>query len=145
VHATDPKLFRSIFETRMAIEGYATRLAAERATPADIADLEKLVAEIDKADELPRSEINRLNQDFHKRIVALSGNPMFVELHERTQFRHWNLRLPVIFMKEQLARSTEQHKAIVQAIRERNPEMAERVTREHIESTMAIVAESLDD
>jgi DNA-binding GntR family transcriptional regulator len=145
VHATDPRMFRSIFETRMAIEGYATRLAADRATPEAIAGLERLVAEMDKADEIPRAEVNRLNQEFHKGIVAMSANPMFVELHERTQFRHWNLRLPVIFLREQLAQSIEQHKAILKAIKERNPEVAERVTREHIESTMAIVAESLAD
>lgn len=145
VHTTDPTHFRTIFETRMAIEGYATRLAAERATPEGLAELERLVAEMDKADELPRSEVNRLNQEFHKRIVAMSGNPIFVEMHERTQFRHWNLRLPVIFMKDQLARSTEQHKAILKALKERNPEVAERVTREHIEATMTIVAEALDD
>jgi DNA-binding GntR family transcriptional regulator len=145
VHETDPAMFRSIFETRMAIEGYATRLAAERATPQALAELEALLAGMDRSDDIPRSEVNRLNQDFHKRIVALSGNPIFIEMHERSQFRHWNLRLPVIFLKDQLARSTEQHRAIFKALKERNPEMAERVTREHIETTMSIVAEALAD
>jgi DNA-binding GntR family transcriptional regulator len=145
VHATDPKMFRSIFETRMAIEGYATRLAAERATPEDIAGLERLLAEQEHYEDMPRSEVNRLNQEFHKRVVAISANPVFVEMHERTQFRHWNLRLPVIFLKDQMARSTEQHRAILKALKDRNPEMAERVTREHIETTMSIVAEALDD
>jgi DNA-binding GntR family transcriptional regulator len=145
VQASDPATFRSIFESRMAIEGYATRLAAERATPQALDELEQLVFEMDKADVLPRSEINRLNQQFHKRIVALSGNPFFAEMHERTQFQYWNLRLPVIFMKDQLGQSAEQHRAILQALKDRNPEMAERVTREHIETTMNIVADALDD
>ncbi|MBI2772495.1 MAG: GntR family transcriptional regulator [Burkholderiales bacterium] len=145
VQSSDPATFRSIFESRMAIESYATRLAAERATPEALAVLEQLVAEMDKAEELPRSEVNRLNQDFHKRIVALSGNPFFAEMHERTQFQYWNLRLPVIFMKDQLGRSAEQHKAILRALKDRNPELAERVTRDHIETTMNIVADALDD
>jgi len=145
VQSSDPATFRSIFEARMAIEGYATRLAAERATPEALAGLEQLVLEMDKDEEIPRSEVNRLNRDFHKRIVALSGNPFFIEMHERTQFQHWNLRLPVVFMKDQLGRSAEQHRAILQALKDRNPEMAERVTREHIESTMSIVADALDD
>jgi DNA-binding GntR family transcriptional regulator len=145
VQASDPANFRSIFETRMAIESYATRLASERATPEALDELERLVHEMEKAEEMPRSEVNRLNQDFHKRIVGLSGNPIFAEMHERTQFRYWNLRLPVIFMKDQLARSTEQHRAILKALKDRNPEVAERVTREHIETTMSIVAEALND
>ncbi|MCE3271244.1 MAG: hypothetical protein K0Q43_4858 [Ramlibacter sp.] len=145
VQSSDPANFRSIFETRMAIEGYATRLAAERAGPEGIAGLEEILTVLEKAEEMPRSEVNRLNQEFHKRIVGLSGNPVFMEMHERTQFRYWNLRLPVIFMKDQLAKSTEEHRAILKALKDRNPEMAERVTREHIESTMSIVAHAMHD
>ena len=145
VEASDPAHFRNIFETRMAIEGYATRLAAERATPEALAELEAILDVLDKAEEMPRSEVNRLNQEFHRRIIALSGNAMFVEMHERTQFRYWNLRLPVIFMKDQLARSGDQHREILKALKDRNPEMAERLTREHIEATMSIVADALDD
>src|ERR1043165_7622631 len=129
----------------MAIEGYATRLAAERATPQDLVRLQEIVDTLDQAEEMPRSEVNRLNQEFHKRIVALSGNAIFMEMHERPQFRYWNLRLPVVFLRDQLARSNEHHRAILQALKDRNPEMAERITREHIEATMRIVADALDD
>ncbi len=145
VQATDPTAFRTIFESRMAIEGYATRLAAERAPAAALDDLEGLIVEMDKADILPRSEVNRLNQDFHKRIVALSQNPFFVEMHERTQFQYWNLRYPVIFMKDQLTQSADHHREILRALRARDPEAAEKVTREHIAMTMNIVAEALED
>ena len=145
VEASDPSTFRTIFESRIAIEGYATRLAAERATPQALDELEQLVVEMNRGEELPRSEINRLNQSFHKRIVALSDNPFFVELHERTQFRYWNLRLPVIFMRDQLGRSAEQHNAILCAMKNRDGALAERVAREHIETTMGIVADALHD
>lgn len=145
VQATDPTAFRTIFESRMAIEGYATRLAAERAPAAALDDLEGVIAEMDKADVMPRSEVNRLNQDFHKRIVALSQNPFFVEMHERTQFQYWNLRYPVIFMKDQLNRSADHHREILKALRARDPDAAEKVTREHIAMTMNIVAEALAD
>ncbi|BEP68453.1 GntR family transcriptional regulator [Variovorax sp. V35] len=145
VEASDPASFRTIFESRIAIEGYATRLAAERATPAALDELEQLVTEMDRGEELPRSEINRLNQTFHRQIVALSENPFFAELHERTQFQYWNLRLPVIFMKDQLGRSSEQHHAILSALKDRDGERAERATREHIQTTMSIVADALRD
>jgi len=145
VESTDPSSFRAIFESRIAIEGYATRLAAERATLGDLDGLQKLVDDMDHGESLPRSEINRLNQSFHRTIVALSDNPFFVELHERTQFQYWNLRLPVIFMKDQLGRSAEQHKAILGAMKDRDGALAERVTREHIQTTMDIVADALRD
>ncbi|HTN48659.1 MAG TPA: GntR family transcriptional regulator [Burkholderiaceae bacterium] len=145
VHATDPANFRSLFEMRMAIEGYATRLAAERATPKDLAELGALLAKLNRAEDMPRSEVNRLNQQFHRRIVDMSGNLGFAELHERTQFRYWNLRLPVIFMKDQLAATTRQHKAILKALKDRDADAAEQCARQHIEATMQIVAAALED
>jgi DNA-binding GntR family transcriptional regulator len=145
VGPADPGAFRSIFESRMAIEGYATRLAAQRAGDADIAELENLLDQMDRDDDLPRAEVSRLNRLFHQRIVALSGNPFFVETHERTQFHYWNLRLPVVFLKEQLQHSAEQHKRILAALRAHDPDAAERTTREHIATTMNIVADALKE
>lgn len=145
VQSADPAAFRAIFESRMAIESYATRLAAEKATPEAIDGLARMVDEMDRSDVLPRSEVNRLNRAFHQGIVALSGNPFFIETHERTQFSYWNLRLPVIFMKDQLRVSAAQHRQIVAALRAHDGDMAERVTREHIRATMQIVADALED
>jgi DNA-binding GntR family transcriptional regulator len=145
VHSSDPAHFREIFETRIALEGYATRLAAERATAEDLAELEGYVTDMDSGERIARSEMNRLNQLFHRRIVELSGNEFFVAMHERTQFRHWNLRLPVTFMQDQLARTAAQHHEILAALKARDGDRAERAAREHIEATLRIVADSLHD
>lgn len=143
VEATDPANFRSIFEARIAIESYAARLAAERVDGATLEQLEALMREMEI--ERPRAEINRLNRAFHVEIVKASGNSLFVEMHERTQFQYWNLRLPVVFLKEQLAVSTEQHRGLFEALKSRNGNRAEQAARVHIEATMRIVAEALDD
>lgn len=143
VEATDPANFRSIFEARIAIESYAARLAAERVTDATLGTLEALMREMEI--ERPRAEINRLNRSFHVEIVKASGNSLFVEMHERTQFQYWNLRLPVVFLKEQLAVSTDQHRGLFEALKSRNANLAEEAARVHIEATMRIVAEALAD
>ncbi|MFZ4288073.1 GntR family transcriptional regulator [Variovorax sp. HJSM1_2] len=140
-----PLAFRSIFESRMAIEGFATRLACERAPAEAIQELRKILEAMDRAEATSRSEVNRLNQIFHRRVVELSGNPYFVEQHERTQFQYWSLRLPVIFAKDQLAHSATEHQAILEALEKRDGDRAERLTREHIATTMRIVAEVLDE
>ncbi len=144
VEATDPSNFRSIFEARIAIEGYAARLAADRLDDAGLASLAALLDALD-APGLARSEVNRLNRRFHVEIVQASGNDLFVEMHERTQFQYWNLRLPVVFLKEQLAESTEQHKLILDALVRRDGKSAEEAARLHIQATMNIVAETLAD
>lgn len=144
VEATDPANFRSIFEARIAIEGYAARLAAERLDEPGLARLAALMAEMDQLDK-PRAEISRLNRAFHVEIVKASGNSLFIEMHERTQFQYWNLRMPVVFVKEQLAVSAEQHRALFDALQRHDGDRAEEATRVHIESTMRIVAEALED
>lgn len=144
VEATDPANFRSIFEARIAIEGYAARLAAERIGDEALQRMTRLMEAMERTDQT-RAEVNRLNRAFHVEIVAASQNSLFAEMHERTQFQYWNLRLPVVFLKEQLAVSTEQHRRIYEALSLRDPALAEAAAREHIETTMRIVAEALDD
>lgn len=129
----------------MAIEGYAARLAAERIDAAGLAALGELMAQVEQTEQRPRSEINRLNRRFHAEIVRASRNTLLADMHERTQFQHWNLRLPVVFLKEQLAQSAEQHRRIFEALKTRDGDAAERAAREHIEATMHIVAEALED
>ena len=145
VQGADPSAFKAIFEARMAIEGYATRLAAQNVTDEAIARLTTMVDAMDKTDLLPRSEINRINRAFHQAIVALSGNEFFIETHERTQFNYWNLRFPVVFMKDQLQESARQHRRILAALVARDGDDAEAAAREHIGATMRIVAEALED
>jgi DNA-binding GntR family transcriptional regulator len=53
--------------------------------------------------------------------------------------------LPVVFLREQLRHSNDQHVQIFQALKTGNGDVAEQVAREHIESTLNIVAEALSD
>jgi DNA-binding GntR family transcriptional regulator len=145
VQGADPGAFKAIFEARMAIEGYATRLAAQSVTDDDLVRLTAMVDEMDRSDVLPRSQLNRINRAFHQAIVALSGNEFFIETHERTQFNYWNLRFPVVFMRDQLLHSAQQHRRILAALVARDGDEAEAAAREHIGATMRIVAEALED
>jgi DNA-binding GntR family transcriptional regulator len=144
IEATDPANARFIFEARISVEAYATRVAAERGNRETIARLRELVRGMDELDTIGRAELNRLDRTFHETIVAMSGNPLFVEMHQRTQFHYWNLRLPVFFNKEQTLRANSQHGEIVDAIEAGDGDTAERRAREHIETTYAIVRQALD-
>lgn len=143
VRGIDVGQMSAVFESRIAIESYGTRLASQRATPADVRQLDDLVRSM--GEEQARSQLNRRDRNFHERILALSGNRMLMEMHERTQFHYWNLRLPVVFGREQTQRSNEQHKRIVAALRAHNADAAEVAAREHIEATLEIVKEALED
>lgn len=133
----------AVFEARIAVESYGTRLASQHVSASDVDQLEELVKSMDQ--EQSRSQLNRRDRSFHEQVVALSGNHMLMEMHERTQFHYWNLRLPVIFGREQTQHSNEQHKRILKALRAHDADAAEAAAREHIIATMEIVREALED
>src|SRR3954462_6517675 len=65
---------RDIYETRMALEGYATRLAAERATPQQVLALDAIPRASAGTLPAPREHLVGVNARFHDAIVDASGN-----------------------------------------------------------------------
>jgi DNA-binding FadR family transcriptional regulator len=74
---------RSITELRGAVEPEAARLAAERATPEAASDLVGIAAKMWAAAQGPdEAEFLALDIEFHRLVLASSGNEMFLKLHE---------------------------------------------------------------
>lgn len=143
VREIEPAMIISIFECRMAIEGYASRLAADRASGEQVDLLREIVAEMDRGG-VTRVEENRLNRLFHETIVVISGNEIFHEIYERTQFPYWNLRTPlVIFSPDDKTAVAVKHHELLASIEAHDPDEAERLARAHVEDTFRIVREAL--
>lgn len=143
VHDVDRTSVHEIFESRAAIEGAAARLAARHVSDAVCGQLDAMIAAMDPATGISRSELNRINTAFHNLVVATAQNAFIAQFHERTQFYYWMLRIPVMFSDQQLLATNEQHRAIVDALRRRDEEAAERAARAHVETTMQIVEPAL--
>ncbi|MBK4723312.1 GntR family transcriptional regulator [Azospirillum sp. YIM DDC1] len=144
VESTDPSNMDAIFESRIAIEGYATRLAAARVTDADITELAALVDEMARFEQMNRAQLNQLNRTFHRRIIEMAGNPFFLDMHEKTLFYYWNMRLPVIFTKDQTQEANDQHTVILSALADHRADAAEEAAREHVRTTYRIVKDALE-
>ncbi len=77
----DPKIVLSLIEARQVIEPAAARLAAQRATAADLAAMERAFLRMtaaSEADDLPG--YNVADQDFHTAMLAASHNFVFRQL-----------------------------------------------------------------
>ncbi|MFC3052122.1 GntR family transcriptional regulator [Kordiimonas pumila] len=77
-----------LYEVRTILETAAGKLAAQKCTDEDIAELSLLVDEFDQAiDTKGRAELVRLNLEFHNRFYAVGGNQLLIsqilELRER--------------------------------------------------------------
>jgi DNA-binding FadR family transcriptional regulator len=118
---------------RRILEPAATAMAAEHITTADCDDLRKLLdslGENPEADELVANDL-----EFHRRISAHSGNSVLCSLLETlsgptTRARVWRA-LTQAGAKE---RTIAEHRAIVDALASRDPEVARSWSTVHIAS-----------
>lgn len=135
-----------IYEVRLALEGYAARLAAERASDRELDDIGALVDEQLKAqaaDMIPRELLVQVNDRFHDSIVAASGNARLVENIQRSRTYYFNYRLAALYTDAQAVESLDEHVAIAAAVRRRAGDKAELLAREHITSALELIVDRL--
>lgn len=123
-----------LLEVRESLEGQAAQLAAERATPLDLATIQRHALEVEKDIAEGRTYF-RSNTAFHLAISRASHNSVLAESVRYLvgQVRAYRERL-MRELREMPDQDVAEHRAILAAIRERNPEKARRAMVKHIRS-----------
>ncbi len=142
VREYNPAEIRSRLECRLAVEGYAARLASARRREDQLRELRE-VASTMAAQGLTRYEFNVLNDRFHKIITEAADNPTLSSLHAQTKMNYWDLSVPVIFSAEDDRAVAEQHQGLIDALDSRDGDAAERIAREHVQLTLNVVLREL--
>jgi DNA-binding GntR family transcriptional regulator len=122
-----------------ALEAMAARLAAERATDDEIADLIARFPEFGgtsrpagaKRPAVPLNEYSQLNLDFHQRIVELAHSGVFSELISRLQIHMRAIRQKTIGDEDRMAHSVVDHAHILEALEARDAGAVEARVRQH--------------
>ncbi|WP_336054945.1 GntR family transcriptional regulator [Nitratireductor sp. CH_MIT9313-5] len=144
-----PAEIMDLYEARAAIECEAAALAAIRANAEDIAELEKFL-ENSKPDYKPGTspvELVRLDEEFHTRLTALSGNAEMVRMLGNMNGRIHFVRL--IDLKTLCERNgpdvvtTEPHKRILEAVKRRDADAARAEMAKHIERRLESITENV--
>jgi DNA-binding GntR family transcriptional regulator len=142
VREYNPIEIKDRLECRLALEGYAARLACQHRSDKQLLELKRLIVEMNRED-LTRYEFNIFNDQFHKIIAEAANNPTLVVLHAQTKMNYWDLSVPIIFTVQDDRIVLEQHLALKDAIEKRNGDLAEQIAREHVQLTMAVVLKEL--
>ncbi len=128
----------AITECRMVLEGLCAAKAADRATAADLAALERIGAGMREAvgagDPVRYSAHNR---ELHKLVREVAGQPVAAELLGRlhAQIVRHQFRLSLRPGRPQV--SLPEHLAIIDTITRRDPAAAEAAARAHLASVIA--------
>ncbi|HEX6445494.1 MAG TPA: GntR family transcriptional regulator [Streptosporangiales bacterium] len=144
VHEHTPDEIREVYDLRAALEGFAARLAAERATPEQAAAMERLAA-VDPAAyaEPPRTDFVDYNQTFHDTVVATAASGRLADTIRRTREYYFNHRIAAVYTEADVAAALAGHRAIAAAVRDHDAEAAERLTRAHVYEALELAVHKL--
>src|SRR6266699_1114423 len=121
-----------IITVMAALESMAARLVALNAPGDDIAELRRLMdAFHDGTDGERLEEYSNANIAFHQAIIRMSGCALLVEMTENLFIHMRAIRKITIHQDNRAARSLVDHMRILEALERRDPDLAERLAREH--------------
>ena len=145
VRAFSPKQVNDLYETRMVLEGFATRRAVENLTDEGLAELTEILDDVQAA--LAAGDIaaySVADQRFHQVIAHLSGNETVIESLERLRAQVQLVRLAANRDPDLVERTARERPAILAALRERDADRAARLMEEHIDGVRQTVLKQLE-
>jgi DNA-binding GntR family transcriptional regulator len=120
-----------------SIEGMAARLATERASDAEFEKLRHLFDAFEADPSARLDEYSQANTEFHKAIIRMSGCKLMTEITD-TLFIHMRaVRAVTMGWNDRARRSMADHLAIIDALEQRDADLAERLVRDHTLSLAA--------
>jgi DNA-binding GntR family transcriptional regulator len=144
-----------VYELRAELEGFACELACERASEADLAELDqaqlRLSAAVASRKQLPEVELDASmagwNDAFHACIHRAAGNHQLIRSIEQLQslFPHDSVWRAISNDPAALASmNVDEHLAIVDNLRARRSRSARRAMRDHVRGAGKVLIAHLD-
>jgi DNA-binding GntR family transcriptional regulator len=123
---------QKIFEARMVLEGVCARLAAERATSQQLAEMKSLMGQLQSVPDNDGEALMSVDERFHELLYEAADNEYLTDCLRRLHtlsFRIWHL---VLDRLDSVKGAMEQHVEIADALEKRDGERAEALLQEHI-------------
>lgn len=134
-------------QLRAALERENAILAAKKCTPLDAAELWMIIARLDAAED--EKERGQLDKELHQKIARIADNPMIFSVLSAADNLTENIisgTREYIMRKNQSSSAVdEQHRRLVEAIINGNPQEAEKCMSEHMVTVEEYMAEMLED
>ena len=137
-----PSEVRELLEILGALEALGGRLATEKATVDEIAEIRALHFEMLAAfSRKDRLAYFKLNQRIHTSIIAASRNVSLIETHSHFNARLYRVRYRSNQLNAKWQQAIDQHETIIQALEARDGELLSDQLSSHLGSTWTKVSE----
>ena len=139
---------REIYMIREALESLAASCATKNATEQDIRELEHLIQEMDRCGEDPDAtpeEKFEAHRHFSEAFNQASHMPTLVHMIESLREQVSRFRRGSLSGKERMCKAREEHRLLLEAVRNRDPERAAKVALVHIQGALEAYLKSIGD
>lgn len=144
----DRKTLADLYAVREALEGMACRIAATQMSDEEIAQLGSL---LDKHEAQIRKQGGKVyaqsegDLDFHYQIARGSRNQMLMDMLGSEQYQLLRMcRYRTSRNAQRTKPALQQHRQIVEALAQRDGELAEMLMRRHIQGAWRSISETID-
>jgi DNA-binding GntR family transcriptional regulator len=127
-----------LFPVMAMLEGRCAFEAVQRATPADVAELERLHEGLERA--AAAGDIDayyRINHEFHSLVQRLAGNRWLDRVTNDLRSFVRMLRGRQLKLPGRIGQSIAEHRALIDAVRRRDAAAAQRVMHDHLMAQLA--------
>ena len=124
---------REIYDVLTEIESLAASDAAQIGyAPRHLSKLSKSIDQMDRALEAEDREAwARADDSFHEELVRLGGNSRSISIAAMMSDQVRRARAVTLYMRPVPTQSNDDHRGVLKAISEKNPEEARKIHREH--------------
>jgi DNA-binding GntR family transcriptional regulator len=123
------------FEIRSALEALAASLAAERITPEEAEEMERILVRIGAAiEEDDMQQLVALDEEYHNLLYKASRNDRLMQILNNLREQIQRFRVTTLAVPGRVRGALQEHRNIAEAISERNAELAHQLALEHIEN-----------
>jgi len=132
---------KEVLQTRKILEGFAASVAVEKITQEEIKKLEKITEKMSTIISKPKFDVvaySNLNAEFHNLILNICGNKCLMKICNNLSSSDHRFRIRSLRSNlGRLKHSLKEHQGIIEALKMKNAEQADRLSQKHIENVLA--------
>jgi DNA-binding GntR family transcriptional regulator len=137
VRSVSAKDIREVLQIRSVLEGLAARLATYVITEKKIEELENYNKKMEKLEnKIDVFAYSEVDVKFHESIANICENKQLIKIRKNISSQSLRCRISSLRIPGRLQKTTKEHWNIIEAIKAKDPERADRMGRKHIENAL---------
>jgi len=131
------KDMRELLQIRSVLEGLAARLVAQVIKEEEIKELEKYQKQMEFfTNENDPLSFSKMDCEFHELILNICGNNRLIQIRKNLSDQANRYRIRSLSIAGRLKYSLKEHREIVEALKRKDSEQADRLSQKHVENVL---------